>query len=95
MKGYRWYFGWFLSAFVVKVIAAVALTALLFMWIWNGLITGWSGLETITYLQSIGLLVLFRLLTGFPRHKTFRFHPYTCEYAMVRREDHHHDQPIS
>jgi len=97
MKMQRWNYRWFFVAFAAKVLAGAALITLLFMWIWNGLITGWTGLETITFLQSAGLLILFKILTGYPRRRHYWYGPPAWHFAKVRnrRVRSEEDQPIS
>jgi hypothetical protein len=96
MKSHRWNYRWFFLAIAAKMVAGAALFTLLFMWIWNGLITNWTGLETITFLQSAGLLLLFKILTGFPRRRHYWYSP-GWHFARIRayqRPD-NGDHPIS
>ena len=99
MKMHKWNYRWFFVAVAAKILAGAALITLLFMWIWNGLITNWTGLETITFLQSAGLLLLFKVLTGFPRRRYHLYGPYAWRMARVRshrrNEQTEDNQPIS
>lgn len=62
------------------LIAGVAVLSLAVMWLWNGLMPSlFSGVQTISYCEALGLLLLSRLLFGhFPcghRHGMHR-HPH-------------------
>lgn len=62
-KNKFWYIPIFLGVF--------ALTVLITMLLWNGLMPQIFHLPHITYWQTLGLLILFRLLLGFGgRHWT-------------------------
>ncbi|WP_319761118.1 hypothetical protein [Maridesulfovibrio sp.] len=53
-----------LTKVILKVLAAIGLFGLLTMWLWNMLLPDIFGLPEISLFQSIGLLVLTRLLFG-------------------------------
>lgn len=49
---------------VVGFLLGLAIMAFLVMLLWNNIMVSIFGLKIISYLQSLGLLVLARLLTG-------------------------------
>lgn len=61
MKKRRWIRGPLIG---LKIIAVVFLTSLLIMWLWNILVPQIFSGPVITYWQSMGLLVLSKLLFG-------------------------------
>lgn len=61
MKKRRWFRGPIIG---LKIILVVFLTSLLIMWLWNILIPQIFSGPVITYWQSMGLLVLAKLLFG-------------------------------
>lgn len=46
------------------VVAVTLIVAVIAMWLWNCLVPTITGWSTITYLQTLGLMLLGRLLTG-------------------------------
>lgn len=38
--------------------------AALVMWLWNAILPGLTGYEEMSYWQSVGLCIMFRLMTG-------------------------------
>lgn len=47
---------------IALVVGISALSALPFMWLWNGLMPDIFGLKTLSFLQSWGLLILSSFL---------------------------------
>jgi len=61
----------FLGHIVLGLVLAVVfgfIFGILVMWLWNALMPGLFGLKMIGYWQGVGLVVLARLLFGFPDH---------------------------
>lgn len=50
--------------FPVLAIAAALLFGAVVQWLWNAILPSLTGVELITYWQSVGLLVLCRILFG-------------------------------
>ena len=49
------------------VLAVVALLAFAVYGLWNGVLTDVLGVKSVTYWQALGILVLAKILFGFPR----------------------------
>lgn len=49
------------------VLAVVALLALAVYGLWNSVLTDVLGVKAVTYWQALGILVLAKILFGFPR----------------------------
>jgi len=54
---------WLAKVFV-GIVSVLAIVSFVVMLLWNNIVVSLFGLKMISYLQSLGLLVLARLLTG-------------------------------
>jgi hypothetical protein len=55
---------YFMAKMAVGKLVGLAVMGFLVMLLWNNIVVSLFGLKMISYLQSLGLLVLARLLTG-------------------------------
>ena len=67
------------------VLAVAALLALAVYGLWNSVLTDVLGVKAVTYWQALGILVLAKILFGFPRKGGGPFGPPWRHRMMMKR----------
>lgn len=58
--------------FVLIAAALLGVMSAVVMWLWNAILPPVTGVGTLNYWQAMGLLILFRILSGGFRFRGFR-----------------------
>lgn len=69
----------FIAKAIFFGISAAAAVTLIVMLLWNWLMPEFFGLKTITYWQSLGILILAKILFGSGHHEPQHFHKFNRE----------------
>ncbi len=82
--------GWRVPRFFIFFLLAVLAFGLIIMLLWNWLMPLLFNLPEISYFQSLGLLLLSKILFGFHgRHNRWHYHRERCEQWRKKYEEMH------